>query len=310
MKVSIVIPTYNRNKMLCHTIKNILLYRDQYYELIIVDQTREHDRETRLFLKKLKDEKKIIILNLSYPNLPNARNEGIKISSGDIVLFLDDDVEINEFFVPAHLSAYKNSNVGCATGCVHVVNPGKKDNIVFKDSFSVKTVLKALFFFFMPSKASYVGPFGVISNFTGTKKLLADTGIGCNISFRKEIFGTCGFFDTNYRGNAIREDTDMCFRVKKAGYKIVFNPQAALIHYMENSGGTRNSDAGEYWKKFFQNQCYFYLKNFSSPRYLIRFVLTLDLLRCRKSGVNAAKIFSSSYKNAKKLAAKPIEDRS
>jgi GT2 family glycosyltransferase len=222
------------------------------------------------------------------------------------VLFIDDDVEINEYFIPAHLSAYDKPEIGCATGYVHIVNQRKKNNIVFQNSLFIKIVLKNLFFFFMPFKASYVGPLGIIANFTGRRKLFADTGIGCNISFRKEIFNVCGFFDTNYTGNAYREDTDMCFRVKKAGYKIVFNPQARLTHYMENSGGTRNSDPGEYWKNLFKNQCYFYLKNFSSPKFLLRFVLTLDLLQCGKSGVNAAKIFSSSYENAKKLLAKPI----
>jgi GT2 family glycosyltransferase len=302
MKVSIVIPTYNRNKMLCDTLKNILLFQDQYHEIIVVDQTVEHDKETSLFLENLRDQKKIILLCLDYPNLPNARNEGLKISTGDIVLFLDDDVEINGDFIPAHLSLYDNSEIGCTTGPVAIINLGKKNNIVFKNSFSVKPILKLVFFFFFSrKKTSSVSRFGVISDFSGTKQLYTDTGIGCNIAFRREIFAVCGFFDTNYTGNAIREDTDMCLRVRKAGYKIVYHPQARIVHYMENSGGTRNSNAEEYWKIFFKNQCYFYIKNFSSPKFLIRLVLIFDLLRCKKSGLNAKKIFSLSYDAAKIL---------
>jgi GT2 family glycosyltransferase len=307
MNVSVVVPTYNRNAMLRRTLQNIVRFRDQYHELIVVDQTREHDPETARFLEGLKAEKEIILLRVDYPNLPNARNEGIKAAGGDIVLFLDDDVEINDGFIPAHLALYDNPEIGATTGPVNIVNLSKNDNIVFKNSFSLKAAIKAVFFFFIRRKASLVSPFGVMADFSGTKVRYADTGIGCNLAFRKKIFSRCGFFDVNYTGNAVREDTDMCARVRKAGYKILYHPRARLVHYMENSGGTRASNTEEYWKNFFQNQCYFYLKNFSSPRFLIRLVLILDLWRCKKSGVDAGNIFLLSYRNAKALLEKPPE---
>jgi GT2 family glycosyltransferase len=267
----------------------------------VVDQTIEHDNETRLFLERLANEKKIIYLHLSYPNLPNARNKGIKTSTGDIIIFLDDDVEINANFIPAHLSAYDNPEIGCTTGPVKVNNSRTKDNIALKHSFSVKRVLKSFFFFFARTKVSYVSRFGIISNFSIKEKRFADTGIGCNFAFPRTIFEVCGFFDTNYSGNAIREDTDMCLKVKRAGYNIVYHPEAELIHYMENFGGTRNSNAEDYWGNFFRNQCYFYIKNFSSPKFLISFILTFDLLRCKKDGVNVLKLFSLSYDKAREI---------
>jgi GT2 family glycosyltransferase len=301
MKISIIIATYNRNKILCDTIRNVLLFQKYYHELVVVDQTIEHDNETRLFLEGLVIEKKIIHLRLNYPNLPNARNEGIKSSTGDIIIFLDDDVEINEKFIPAHLSAYDNPDVGCTTGPVKVSNSRIKDNIVLKHCFSVKIVLKSIFFFFARRKVSYVSRFGIISNFSINEKRFADTGIGCNFAFRRVIFEVCDFFDINYTGNAIREDTDMCLRVKKAGYNIMYHPEAGLIHYMENLGGTRNSNVEDYWGNFFRNQCYFYIKNFSSAKFLIRLILTFDLLRCKKDGINALKLFSLSYDKARDL---------
>jgi GT2 family glycosyltransferase len=306
MTVSIIIPTYNRNKLLCNTITSVLQFQNQYHELIVVDQTKEHDKETELLLKKLKKEKKITLLQIDFPNLPNARNEGIRAASGDIVIFLDDDVKINEQFIPTHLSLYDNPKIGGTTGHITVVNPEKNDNIVFKNSLSLKSVLKSIFFFFIRNKASYVSRLGVISNFSGTKKLYADTGIGCNLAFRREIFERCGCFDVNYTGNAIREDTDMCLRIRRAGYKIIYHPQASLIHYMENSGGTRDSDMEAYWKTFFKNQCYFYIKNFSSSKSLIRFVLTLDLVRCKKTRTDVLQIFSEAYTDAVKYLSKGV----
>jgi GT2 family glycosyltransferase len=305
MKVSIIIPTYNRNKILCDTIKNILSFQDHYHELIVVDQTTEHDAETEFFLEKLSGEKKIILLHLDYPNLPNARNAGIKKSTGDIVIFLDDDVVINENFIPAHLSEYDDPKTACTTGPVRIINSRKMENALFEKRFSLKIVLKRLFFFFARVKASYVSRFGVISDFSMAKKCYADTGIGCNFAFRRTIFETCGFFDTTYTGNAIREDTDMCLRVKRNGYNIIYSPRAGLVHFMENSGGTRSSNTDDYWKTFLRNQCYFYIKNFSSPKFLIRFVLIFNLLQCKRNGIDALKIFSLSYNEARNSFKKP-----
>jgi glycosyltransferase involved in cell wall biosynthesis len=58
MTLSIIIPTYNRNEMLCTTLSNVLQYENQYAELIVVDQTKEHDQDTAKFLNILTREKK------------------------------------------------------------------------------------------------------------------------------------------------------------------------------------------------------------------------------------------------------------
>ena len=88
MRVSIVIPTYNRNQMLCRTIANILTFESQYNELIIVDQSKEHDTQTQLYLDNLVSDNKIKYKYADYPNLPNARNAAIETAFGDIILFL------------------------------------------------------------------------------------------------------------------------------------------------------------------------------------------------------------------------------
>jgi len=302
MNVSIIIPTYNRNEMLCKTITNILSFEAQYHELIVVDQTKEHDPKTQTFLQNLIKNKKIIYIFIDYPNVPNAMNRGVKEASGDIILFFDDDVAINENTIPSHLSCYSKPDIGCVTGKVIIQNTEQEGNMVLKNSITLKIYIKAFLFLFLKKRASYVGRLGVLSNFTGDKTLSADSCIACNASFRKEIFSRCGFFDVNFTGNAVRFETDMSVRLRRSGYKIIYLPQAAIIHYMDNAGGTRTAVNETYWHTIFKNQCYFYIKNFRYSYFTIMFIHLFDFLRCKRHGITPLPIFRKAYNEAKSIA--------
>jgi GT2 family glycosyltransferase len=267
----------------------------------VADQSGDHERETAEFLGELAGKGKMVLLKPDYPNTCNAKNLGIGRARGDILLFLDDDVTIDREFIPAHLSRYSDKLTGAVTGKLIVQNPEIDQNIVFKNTPSLKGFLKAVFFFFFRRRAAYAGPFGVYADFSGDKRRPADTGIGCNLSFRKEVFAKAGLFDVNFTGNAVREETDMCLRVRKAGYAVVYEPLAKLIHYMDNSGGSRNFGDKSYWFTFFKNQCYFYLKNFKSPKFLVRLVLFFDLLRCARGGLPALALFNRAHIEARQL---------
>jgi GT2 family glycosyltransferase len=184
---------------------------------------------------------------------------------------------------------------------VEIQNQNPGGNIVFNQRLSLKGKIKSLLLFFCRKKAAYVNRFGILSDFTGTRTRYADTGIGCNMSFKKEVFLRCGFFDDNYTGNAYREDTDMAIRVRKAGYAIIYSPEAALIHHMDTAGGSRNAGSMDYWLTYFKNLCYFYLKNFNSSKLLLQAVLFFDLLRCKKNGLPAFSVFNRAYIKAKHL---------
>jgi len=301
MSVSIIIPTYNRNKMLCDTLSNIMRFEHQYNELVIVDQTKAHEPETKLFLDNLLLNNKIKYIYVDYPNLPNARNVGINNSTGDLIIFFDDDVEINENTIPSHIASLSTPEVGCVTGKVTIINTNKNQNIVLGSSNRLKKIIKSFLFFFLRKKASYVGRFGILSDFSRGKLLPADTCIGCNMSFKRDVLLKCGLFDSNYTGNAVREDTDMSARIRKLKYKIIYNPSASIIHFMDNSGGTRTSLNEIYWSMIFKNQCYFYLKNFNFTYAYIYILHLSDFIRCKKYKLKYISIFKNSYNDAKRL---------
>jgi len=65
---------------------------------------------------------------------------------------------------------------------------------------------------------------------------------GSCLFVRKEIFDKVGGFDRKF-DPAYWEDTDLCFSVRKVGYRVLYQPLAVLIHYEGSTQGT-STDAG------------------------------------------------------------------
>ena len=53
----------------------------------------------------------------------------------------------------------------------------------------------------------------------------------------KSLFASMGGFDSRY-APAYYEDTDLCFKVRAAGYKVLYQPLSEVIHYEGATGGT------------------------------------------------------------------------
>jgi GT2 family glycosyltransferase len=63
---------------------------------------------------------------------------------------------------------------------------------------------------------------------------------GCSIAIRKDLWTALGGFDERF-APAYYEDVDLCFRVRQAGMKVLYQPLSKLIHFEGVSSGTSTS---------------------------------------------------------------------
>ena len=86
-KVSVIIPTYNREDFICETIQSVLNQTYKDFEIIVVDDGSTDNTKKRLepFLSKIK------LIDQKNHERAISRNKGIKNSIGEYIAFLDSD---------------------------------------------------------------------------------------------------------------------------------------------------------------------------------------------------------------------------
>lgn len=251
--ISIVIPTYGREEVLCSTLESVLSQDYPAFETIVVDQTQSHSDQTTTFLSKAQAAHKIQLHQVTWASLPAARNYAIERSQGDIILFLDDDVELPVGFLQAHAQNYlNNSDIGAVAGRVF-------DRMKLAESQSAKRIED------LPPEAMDPGIAWYHIDLVHTvKSQQVLTARGCNMSFRRSVFETFGLrFDERFQGSAVREESDFCLRFRKTGLKIWYDPDANLIHLGEETGGCHDISTRslKYQLTFYHNHFLMALKN-------------------------------------------------
>jgi GT2 family glycosyltransferase len=226
MKIAIGIPTYNRASVLLDTIRDALQQEPPADEIVVVDQSDWYPDGAREELLALVQEGAIRCFRQETANLPKARNRILAETGCDIVIFIDDDVQLSPGFVAAHLANYRDDAVWAV--CGHLT---ERDIPV--RPHAERTWPKALDY-----KLFDLGWTYRVEDFGNVK--------GCNHSVRRETMLALGGYDEAYIGVALREETDLAFRIELAGGTIRFDPVAHLHHLRALAGGCRVSTWGEW----------------------------------------------------------------
>jgi len=238
--VSVVICTLNREEPLIHVLELLKEQSVTPLEILVIDQSREHQSTTWNYLRGNQD--RIRLLALPSPSTTAARNLARKEVKGDLILFLDDDVLFYPTLIQNHLENYQEQNPGAVSG--KVLYDGSEEND-------------------LPWAAKITRSGKYLRNFTTNQRCLVPTLYGCNMSIRRDVLLEVGEFDLNYWGNFLWEEVDYALQIRKHGYQILYDPKAAVFHVMAQKGGSRNPPPRQYLESTVFNDWYFFFKYIS-----------------------------------------------
>jgi len=278
--LSVIIPTYGREAILCDSIASILQQDYPDFEVLVVDQTRNHEPATQRYLQELADAGKIRWLCVPWASLPGARNYGVRRARGEIVVFIDDDVQIPAGYLQAHARNYERPEVGAVAGRVF-------DRMKLSDSGGGLEIED------LPAAAMDPGIAWYHLDLVHTvKPQWVISARGCNMSYRRAIFVEHGvWFDERFRGSAVREESDFCLRLRRTGYRIWYDPEAHLVHLGEETGGCHDISTRSlrYQVTFYHNHFLMAQKNLTLGQQLRLYAKLFDCHvlgnpPCNKSG--------------------------
>jgi glycosyltransferase involved in cell wall biosynthesis len=274
--ISVIIPTYGREEPLRNTLEDLLKQDYPAFEILVVDQTPTHKPETQAYLEQLARDGKIHWFRLNWASLPGARNYGVRRASGDIILFIDDDIQMPVECLNAHARNYQHPEIGAVAGRVfdrmkmtEKGGGGEWESSQSKIPNPKSQIEQSLFSTYkiedLPPEAMDAGIGWYYIDLVHTvKPQRVLSARGCNMSFRREIFTKHGLlFDERFRGSAVREESDFCLRLRRTGYQIWYDPEAYLVHLGEETGGCHDISTRslQYQLTFYHNHFLMALKN-------------------------------------------------
>lgn len=250
MKISVVIPTKDRSSDLVRAVESVLRQKRCPDELLIIDQSRSDESRIRVLPLITEDDprlKLIYVYDPSISGLVAAKEVAVKKGDGDIIMFLDDDVVLEEDYV-ANLAQGFVDHPGMMGAC-GVVSQVAGTGSLYRWIFH-------LFHcgIFYDKRVDIHG-----HTDKNTHQLIQSNYLSGGVSaFRREVFDRVKFDTQN--GFFMLEDIDFSTRAaREFGPEHFFiNTSARLAHLMSSANRARLAD--RYQSKLRAFVC-FYKKN-------------------------------------------------
>ncbi|MBM3703409.1 MAG: glycosyltransferase family 2 protein, partial [Actinobacteria bacterium] len=218
--VSVIIPTYNRDKYITLAIDSVLNQTFKDYEIIVIDDGSTDN--TQIVLKPYRD--KIIYIYQKNSGVSAARNAGIRIAKGEWLAFLDSDDEWQPTYLTSQMSRVKEipEAVMHVTNSIMMENDGRMINTFEKKGLSFK---------FRQNKGLLIDdPIAFVIKYH-------ITNLPCTI-IKKNTFLETGMFDETIN---IAEDTDKLLRVALKGSLGIWNEPLVLFYRRSENNNSLSS---------------------------------------------------------------------
>jgi len=215
METSVIIPTYKRTNDLKRCLEGLCRQLHKPDEVIVV--VRDTDDQTASFLKDYQSIISIKQAIVTRPGQVAALNEGLQQAAGEFICILDDDTVPHTHWLQKIIDIFKSSEqIGGVGGRDWVVHGNHKE-VGRKDPVG---------------KVQWFGR--VIGNHHLGYGEARDVDVlkGANMSYRRKAIAGLTF-DERLLGQGAQIHNDMAFSlsVRKRGWRLVYDPEAAVDHY-------------------------------------------------------------------------------
>jgi GT2 family glycosyltransferase len=212
--LSVIVCSANRTDDLSVCLKSLLKQQHPPDEILIVG-TDPEDTGTRLLAQRRFPGCRYV----SEPSrgIGHARNTGLDHSLGEIVAYVEESCRPVAGWSSAILKNFaRMPDLGCCTGPILPLElKTRPQRLLEKRGGFRKGFARSIF----SDESSYLS-----DHLPPRDRTL---GTGGNMAFRRSVFSRVGGFDADLRS---AEDTEIFFRIIRAGFELVYEPKAVVFH--------------------------------------------------------------------------------
>ncbi len=280
VQISIIIPTLNRSIYLGELLDSLKKQKENsaLTEIIVVDNGST-DQTKNVCIKAQKDLSHLQYYYNSEPGLLTGRHYGAELANGEILVFLDDDVILNDQYINGICETFKDSDVQLATG------PSLP-------KYEIEPPNWLEYFWDKASDGKYCVWLSLLDLGKEIKAIDPNFVWGLNFCIRKKTLLALGGFHPDCIPASLQRfqgdgETGLTIKAIEKNYLALYNPKLQLFHQV-----TKDRLTLTYFKKraFYQGVCNSFSnirshelnKNYKSPpfHYLnkleIKFIHIID----------------------------------
>jgi GT2 family glycosyltransferase len=254
---SVAVVTYERPTFVSRCLDHLLAQTEPPSQIIVVDSSRGDD--TGRLVREHYPGVRYEVCPAGRGATATARNIGYSLTTGDVLAFIDDDAFAEPDWLERLLPFFEDPAVGGVGGRQIRRQPGElEDGIDAIGLLQEDGTLTGHF------AADPGGPVPV------------DHLLGANMSFRRAALDRIGGIRDGYAGTCIREETDLCLQVARAGYRLIYTPDAVVEHVAAPyAKGERFDLRYAYWAQ--KNHLILLIRNFGLRAPIVRAYLSTSV---------------------------------
>lgn len=230
LDLSIIIVSWNVEKLLKACLRSLFENtKGLTFEIMVVDNNSS-DNSVRMIKYDFPQVK--IIENKANLGFTKANNQAIRSANGRYIMLMNPDTEIMDNSLHKMLQFMEDHKDCGALGCRLLNSDGSLQRSC-RTFPSLEVMLYNVLFLdsFFPRSRLFGKYFMTWWDFDSTREV--DQPMGSALMIRKDALDKVGLFDENIF--IWFDEVDLCYRIKKAGWRIYFTPEAQITHHLSQS---------------------------------------------------------------------------
>ena len=223
MDLTIIILNYNTKDLLRKCLKSVFASHTNFQFEVLVSDNESQDGSQEMIGAEFPEVK--LIENNANLGFSKGNNAALRLAQGRYSLLLNSDTEVKSNTFDLSIRYMNLHAEAGAMGCKVLLPNGELDEACRRKFPSRRNAFFRLFGYRQFSNYNITRPID--------QETEVDSVMGAYLMIRKSVMDQIGLLDEDFF--MYGEDLDWCWRVKEAGYKVMYYPQVVITHYKYGS---------------------------------------------------------------------------